>query len=148
MSRRALAGSPAAVAMVVAASLLWAPVALGVFSDPAQGGPQLVSTSDLTPPAAVSATVSNCRHNKPVELNVTWTSSESNYASSYTVERAAKSAGPFVVIATLPATQTSYSETLESGMYSTSDYYRISVLYRSWSDSSTAVSVTTLGKTC
>lgn len=143
MSRRAYGTSPAVAVMVVVASLLCAPFAMAVFNSRANGGPLLLSTSSLTPPTAVTATLLNCRR-KSVELNISWSASKSAYATAYVVEQAPKSSGPFVALATVPTTQTSYSDTAESTTYPATDYYRVTAQFRSWS----ASSISTQAKAC
>jgi hypothetical protein len=128
--------------------LACAPMALGVFNKGVLGGPLAVSTSKLTAAGEVSATQSNCRANKGVEIEVTWSATSSSYATSYTVERATASSGPYTSVASVEISKRSYTDSSGLLAYSATYYYRVSVVYRSWSTASTVDSVKTLSKYC
>ena len=123
-------------------------MALAVFSKGVLGGPMTVGTSTLAAAGEVSATQSNCRTNKGVEIGVTWSASSSTYATSYTVERATASSGPYTTVGSVEINKRSYTDSSGSLAYTTTYYYRVSVVYRSWSATSTADSVKTLSKSC
>jgi fibronectin type 3 domain-containing protein len=139
----------AAVSVLVAIALLAsAQAALAVFNKAVLGGPLTVATSTLAPAKGVTATQVNCRLNKNPEIEVEWTATSSTYASTYNVERATASAGPYTAVDSVPIGETSYTDKSGSLGYSTTYYYRITVVDHSWSAPSTVVSVKTLGKIC
>jgi hypothetical protein len=148
MLLRSPRSSGIAIALLAVAMLVCAPVALGMFSDPAPGGPLTVATSTLARPTAVSASQTNCRINRGVELKVTWSATSSTYATSYTVERATASSGPFSSVSSVAIGQTSYIDNSAALESSTTYYYRVSTVYRSWTAASTVASVKSLGKSC
>jgi len=130
------------------AALVCAPVALAVFNKSTLGGPLTVSTSTLAGAGEVNATQSSCRVNKGVEIGVTWSATNSSYATSYTVERATASNGPYTSVASVEISKRSYTDSSGSLAYSTTYYYRVSAVYRSWGTASTVDSVKTLSKNC
>jgi hypothetical protein len=134
--------------LLVVAMLASAQVALAVFNKAVTGGPLTVATSTLVAPAKVTATQVNCRTNKNPEIEVSWTATTSTYASSYMVERATASAGPYTSVSSVALGETSYTDKSGSLASSSTYYYRVTVVYRSWSAASTTISVKTLGKLC
>jgi hypothetical protein len=138
----------AAFALLAAVLLASAQVALAVFTKTASGGPLAVTTSTLAPPGTVTAAQVNCRINKSPEVEVSWSATSSSYASSYTVERAAASAGPYTSVGSVPVSETAYTDKNASLAFSTTYYYRVSAAYHSWIATSTAVSLKTSGKSC
>jgi hypothetical protein len=138
----------AVVAFLAGAMLAGAHVALAVFNDPAPGGPLTLITATLSPAKAVSAAQVNCRTNKSPEIEIAWSATTSAYATSYTVERATASAGPYTSVASVAINKTSYTDTSGTLASSTTYYYRVAALYRSWSASSSSASVKTLSKSC
>jgi hypothetical protein len=140
--------SLALVVLVAAAMLAGAQIALAVFNKTATGGPLTVATPTLSPPTGVSATQTNCHIGKSPEIEVKWTATSSSYASSYTVERATASAGPYTELGSVAISKTSYTDKSASLGYSTTYYYRVSTVYDSWSATSTAASVKTLNNLC
>jgi hypothetical protein len=140
--------SVAILAFLAGAMLAGAHVALAVFNDPAPGGPLTLITATLSPAKGVAATQVNCRLNKSPEIEMTWTATSSTYATSYTVERATASAGPYTSVASVTIGKTSYTDTSGTLASSTTYYYRVAAVYRSWSASSTVASVKTLSKVC
>lgn len=144
--RRAI--SCAVLALVATAVLASAQVALAVFSHTATGGPLTLVTATLAPPTGVSATQVNCRINKNPEIEVSWTATSSTYATSYTVERATASAGPYTSLGSVAIGKTSYTDKSASLTYSTTYYYRVAAVYASWTATSTPASVKTLNSLC
>ncbi len=140
--------SLAIFAVAVVALLAGAQVALAVFTKTAVGGPLTVVTATLAAPTGVSATQANCRNNKTPEIGVAWSATSSTYATSYTVERATASAGPYTVLGSVAVPKTSYTDTSGTLGYSTTYYYRVAAVYRSWSATSTPASVKTLSRFC
>ncbi len=140
--------SLAAVALVAACALASAHVALGVFSKTAAGGSLTVASSTLSPATALNLTQVNCRIKKTPEIEVDWAATSSGYVTSYVVERATSSSGPFSERTTLPAEQTVYTDKGGSLTYSTTYYYRVSAVYRSWSAVTTVKSIKTLSSSC
>jgi hypothetical protein len=138
----------AILVLFAAAALVGAQVAPAFFNKAATGGPLTVATSTLSPPGGVSATQVNCRNNKPVEIEVAWSATSSGYATSYTVERAGAAGGPYTALSSVPIAKTSYIDSGESPAYSTTYYYRVTVMYRSWSATSASASVKTLSRLC
>ena len=134
------------VALLTVAVLVCAPMALAIFTRGAPGGPLTVSTDTLSPPSEVKVAQVNCKTSKSPEIKVEWLASER--VSSYIAERATSSSGPYTALATVPATQTSYTDTGASLAYSTVYYYRVSLTYHSWSTTSTSASVKTSNKNC
>ncbi|HXC44987.1 MAG TPA: hypothetical protein VNU24_00160 [Solirubrobacteraceae bacterium] len=137
-----------AFAISLAAILVLAPAALAIFSHTATGGPLKVATSKLTPANEIAATQINCNGRENPEVEVTWSATSSSYATSYTVERATASAGPYTSLANVPIAETSYTDQSSALANSTTYYYRVSATYRSWSAASAAASLTTLNKHC
>jgi hypothetical protein len=123
-------------------------MALAVFNKSALGGPLTVATSTLTASAKVTAAQVNCRLDKNPEIEVSWSATSSSYATSYSVERATTSAGPYTSVSSVPIDETSYIDKSASLAYSTTYYYRVSTVYHSWSATSTSASVKTLSKVC
>lgn len=132
--------------LLTVAALVCAPLALAIFTRSVTGGPLTISTATLSPPSEVKASQVNCKINKSPEIKVEWAAPE--WVSSYVVERATSSAGPYTTLATLTATQTSYTDTSASLAYSTTYYYRVSLTYDSWSATSASASVKTSNKNC
>lgn len=125
-----------------------AQAALAVFTHIATGGPLTVATSTLAAPGKVSAAQVNCRVSKTPEIEVSWSASSSSYATSYTVERATASSGPYTSESSVAIGKTSYIDSSGSLGYSTTYYYRVSTVYHSWTAQSTTASVKTLNKNC
>lgn len=140
--------SVAVLAFLAGAMLAGAHVALAVFNDPAAGGPLTLITGTLSPAKAMTATQVNCRTNKNPEIEVAWTATTSTYATSYEVERATASAGPYTSVASVAIGKTSYIDTSGALSSATTYYYRIAAVYRSWSAFSTVASLKTLSKFC
>jgi cellulose 1,4-beta-cellobiosidase len=134
------------LALLTVAALICAPVALAIFTRGATGGPLTVSTATLSPPSEVKASQVNCKTSKSPEIKVEWSAPER--VSSYVVERATSSGGSYTALATVPATQTIYTDTSDSLTYSTTYYYRVSSTYDSWSATSVSASVKTANKNC
>jgi hypothetical protein len=140
--------SLAILAVSVVAMLAGAQVALAVFTKAADGGPLTVETATLVAPGGVSATQIDCRNNKAPEVEVAWSATSSTYATSYTVERATASGGPYTALGSVSSTKTSYTDSSGSLAYSTTYYYRVAAVYRSWSATSAYASVKTLSRLC
>jgi hypothetical protein len=140
--------SVAILVLLVAVTLIGAQVALAVFNKTATGGPITISTSTLAPATSVSASQINCHNNKTPEISVEWSATSSSYATSYTIERATVSTGPYTALGSVTISKTSYTDSSGSLGYSTTYYYRVSAVYDSWSTASTAASVKTLNKSC
>ena len=138
----------ATLALLAAALLAGAPVALAVFNKIATGGPLTVATSTLAAPGKAAATQVNCHINKSPEVEVRWSATSSSYASTYMVERATASVGPYTAVSSVPIGETAYTDKSASLAYSSTYYYRVSAVYRSWNAVSTSGSVKTLGKSC
>jgi hypothetical protein len=134
--------------LVTVAMLASAQIAVAVFTHTATGGPLTVVTSRLAAPGGVSATQVSCRTNKSPEIEMSWIATTSTYASSYTIERATASAGPYTVLGSVAIGETSYTDKSGSLNYSTTYYYRVVAVYHSWSATSTTASVKTLSKSC
>jgi hypothetical protein len=140
--------SAAVSGLLAVAMLASAQVALAVFAHTATGGPLTLATATLSPPKAVSAAQVNCRTNKNPEIEVSWTATSSTYATSYTVERATAGAGPYTSVGSVSIGETSYTDKSGSLASSTTYYYRVTAVYRSWNATSTTASVKTLSKLC
>jgi hypothetical protein len=140
--------SLAILALLATAALASAQVALAVFTKSVGGGPLTVATSTLSSPTSPTANQVNCRSNKTPEIEVAWSATSSSYATSYTVERATVSSGPYTSLGSVAIGATAYTDKSGSLAYSTTYYYRVSTVYRSWSATSTSASVRTLSKSC
>ena len=140
--------SAAILALLVTVMLASAQVALAVFAHTATGGPLTLVTATLAPAKSLAASQINCRVNKNPEIEVEWTATSSTYASTYTVERATASAGPYTAVSSVPIGETSYTDKSGSLSSSATYYYRVTTIYRSWSAASTSTSVKTLSKFC
>jgi hypothetical protein len=138
----------ALIVLTVVAVLASARIALAVFNKTATGGPLAVATLTLSPPTGVSAAQASCHIGKTPEIGVGWTATSSSYATSYTIERATASAGPYTALGSVATSKTSYTDKSASLGYSTTYYYRVTAVYDSWSATSTAASVKTLSNLC
>lgn len=138
----------AVLVLLAAAMLVSAHVALAVFTGSAAGGPLTVATTTLAAPGSVKAAQVSCRTNKTPEVEVTWSATSSTYATSYTVERAASGSGPYTSLASVALGETSYTDKSGSLGYSSTYYYRVTVVFHSWATTSASASVKTLGKSC
>jgi hypothetical protein len=140
--------SVAIIALLAAVLLASAQVALAAFSKTAAGGPLMVATATLAAPGKATATQVGCRSNKPPEIEVRWSATSSSYASTYTVERATASSGPYTSVSSVPIEETAYTDKSASLASSSTYYYRVSALCYSWNTASTSGSVRTLSKSC
>jgi hypothetical protein len=138
----------ATAALLATSALASAQVALAVFTNSAGGGPLTVATSTLSSPKSPRASQVNCRSNKTPEIEVSWSATSSSYATSYTVERATASAGPYTSLGSVAIGETAYADRSGSLAYSTTYYYRVSAVFRSWIATSGTASVRTLSKSC
>ncbi len=138
----------ASIALLAIAMLVSAQAALAAFTHTATGGPLTLVTAKLAPPTNAAATQVNCRFNKSPEIEVSWTATSSTYASTYTIERATLSAGPYTALASVPSSETNYADKSGTLASSTTYYYRVSASYRSWSATSTTTAIKTLSKSC
>jgi hypothetical protein len=136
------------VALLVSATLASAQVALAVFNKAAVGGPLTIATSTLEAPATVIAAQVNCRTNKNPEIEISWLATSSSYATSYTVERATASSGPYTSVSSVAVGKTTYLDSSGTLASSGTYYYRVSTVYRSWSAISSSTTVKTLSKFC
>jgi hypothetical protein len=136
------------VALLVGATLASAQVALAVFNKTAVGGPLTIVTSTLVAPATVTAAQANCRTNKNPEIEISWSATSSSYATSYTVERATASSGPYTSVSSVAVGKTTYLDSSGTLASSSTYYYRVSTVYRSWSATSSSTTVKTLSKFC
>lgn len=137
-----------ALALVGMLALVGAPLASAVFSVLKTAGPMTLAAGTLDAPNSPGATQFNCRINKSPEVKLEWIASESSYATSYNLERRTGTSGSFEVVATVSASQTSYTDKSASLNYSTTYYYRVATVYRSWTANSVLASVKTLSKSC
>jgi hypothetical protein len=141
-------GTTAAILVLLAgAMLLSAQVALAVFTHTAGGGPLTVATATLAAPGSVKATQASCKISKAPEVEVTWSATTSTYTTSYTVERATVSSGPYTSLGSVAMGETSYTDK-SSLSYSTTYYYRASSVFHSWTATSGSTSAKTLSKSC
>ncbi|HUN79318.1 MAG TPA: fibronectin type III domain-containing protein [Solirubrobacteraceae bacterium] len=148
LHRHRLATAVVAALMASAATWLAGPqLAQALFSATATGGPQTLASSTLAPATGLSASQLECHKSKSPEVALKWSASGSEYVSSYAVERAAAKSGPFTTLATVQATQRSYTDGASLG-YSTTYYYRVSAVLDSWTAPSATASVTTSSKSC
>lgn len=135
--------------LVLAVALLCAPVALAAFTHTASGGPLTMVSGTLSPASGVSAAQAKCHTNHTPEIEISWSATSSSYATSYTVERATASAGPYTALTSIAlGGATSYTDTSGSLGYSTTYYYRVAVVFHSWSATSATTSIRTLSKSC
>lgn len=141
---RRLAILPLALCLMLASTQ----IALAVFSKAVTGGPLTVASATLAAPTKTSVSQANCRPNKTPEITVTWSASSSSYLTSYSVERATASNGPYTSVASLATSYTSYADSSAALGYSTTYYYRVSAVYKSWTAVSSSASVKTLSKSC
>src|ERR1700685_3736220 len=95
--------------LLAVAMLASAQVALAVFTHTATGGPLTVATATLAPAKGLAAVQVNCRTNKTPEIEVSWTATSSTYATSYAVERATLSTGPYTAVGSVAIGKTSYT---------------------------------------
>jgi hypothetical protein len=140
--------SAAVSALLAIAMLASAQIALAVFNKTVVGGPLTVASSTLSSATGINASQVNCRIDKTPEIEVTWSATSSTYASTYTVERATASAGPYTALASVAISKTSYTDKSGLLQYSTTYYYRVTTVYDSWSATSTVASVKTLSALC
>ncbi len=140
---RTLAAGSVALALL----LVFAGPALALFKSAVVGGPSTIATSTLAAPGKASASQYLCRTGKVSEVEVGWSATSSTYATSYEVERATVAAGPYTAVASVAIGKSSY---IDAGplAYSTTYYYRVSSVFRSWSTANAYTSVKTLNKSC
>jgi hypothetical protein len=144
-SRRAT--STALLAAIL--TLATAGVAQAIFTVTAKGGPMAISSATLAAPATVTAEQTACKKNQPVTISVSWSKTTSSFATSYTLERATATNGPYTAVATgISIALTSYEDTSPTLESSTTYYYRVAPNYHSWSTPSTPVKVKTLNRQC
>lgn len=141
---RRLAILPLALCLMLASTQ----IALAVFSKTVTGGPLTVASATLSAPSKASASQTNCRNNKTPDITVTWSESSSSYLTSYSIERATLSNGPYTAVASVNNSETSYTDGSNQLAYSTTYYYRVSAMYKSWTAASSSASVKTLSKSC
>ncbi len=133
--------------LVLAVTLVAARPALALFKSSVVGGPSTIATSSLAAPGKASASQYNCRLSKASEVEVGWSATSSTYATSYEVERATVSAGPYTAVASVAIGKSSYID-VGPLAYSTTYYYRVSSMFKSWSTATAYTSVKTLSKSC
>ncbi len=138
----------AILALLALAALTSAQVAFAVFNKTAKGGPITIATSTLAAPTGLNTLQVNCRIKKTPEVEVDWAASSSSYVTSYSLERATSSNGTYTAVASVNAELTVYTDKSGSLAYSTTYYYRVSAIYRSWTATSTVKSVKTLNSNC
>jgi hypothetical protein len=146
-NRRALV-SILALALAGILTLAAAPLASAVFSVLKTAGPMTIAADTLDAPNSPAASQINCRTNKSPEVKLEWTASTSTYATSYEIDRRTGTNGSFESIATVSTSQSTYTDKSAALNYSTTYYYRVVTVYRSWNATSTLASVKTLSKSC
>jgi cellulose 1,4-beta-cellobiosidase len=144
-SRPARLGTLLAVA---ALALITASLAGAGFTSPASAGPISIATATLQPPTGATATQTNCRNNKPVQITVNWTATTSAFATGYTIQRSTTSGGPYNTIGTLPSGTTTYTDTDPTLAYTTTYDYIVQATYQAWTATSNQASLTTLNNLC
>ena len=127
--------------VVVAVVLATASIAAATFSSSASTGPMALSSATLNAPSGFRATA-NCV--KPtVSVSLSW--SASNFASGYTIYRAA-AGGSYSAVASVGSGTTSYTD---NGVgYSTAYTYYVDATFQSWTAQSGTASATTLNNKC
>ena len=141
------ARSLAVGSLVLTVGLLLAVPALAIFTKIATGGPVTVATASLAAPGKASTSQYNCRSGKSPEVEVGWSATTSTYATSYAVERATVAAGPYTLLSSVAIGKLSYID-VGPLSYSTTYYYRVSSIFKSWSTSTAYSTVKTLNKFC
>jgi large repetitive protein len=137
----------AALLGAATAALAGSSLALAQFTGTASGGPQAVSAATLAPPTGVTALelcVPNPTPSHSVE--VAWVPSTSTFADAVEVTRSPTSGGPYVLLARLAATATSYAD--NATLASTAYYYVVRSAKLEWRTSSAQVAVTTKNNLC
>jgi hypothetical protein len=146
-NRRAVV-SILALALAGVLTLAGAPLASAVFSALQTAGPMTLVAGTLDAADAPAAGQFNCRTNKSPEVKLEWTASTSTYATSYDIERRTGTTGSFESLATVSTSQSTYTDKSAALNYSTTYYYRVVTVYRSWTANSVLASMKTLSKSC
>lgn len=123
--------------------LVCAQSAFGTFTHIATGGPLSVSSATVSAPTKLTSIQEGCKVGKSTEVIIVilyWTASAQ--ATSYAVERASASAGPYTVIGTTKSGVLSYSDSLTIPS-PTTYYYRVAALAGTWSKTSATLTVKT-----
>jgi hypothetical protein len=127
--------------VVVAVVLATASMAAATFASSAGSGPMALSSATLNAPGGFTATANCVKPN--VSVSLSWSSS--NFASGYTIYRAAAGGG-YSAIASVGSGTTSYTD---SGVaYSTAYTYYVDATFQSWTAQSSTASATTLSNKC
>jgi hypothetical protein len=136
--------APAVLGLIVAwmLTLLFAQTALALFTKAVTGGPLTVASATLVAPSKTAALQSGCRNGKTPEVEVSWAATTSAFATSYSLERATKSSGPYSLVASVLIGTLAHVDT-SSLSASTTYYYRVSSIFKSWSATSLSASVKT-----
>jgi hypothetical protein len=127
--------------VVVAVVLTTASIAAATFSSSAGTGPMALSSATLSAPGGFAATANCVKPN--VSVSLSWSSS--NFASGYTIYRAAAGGG-YSAVASVSSGTTSYTDN-GVGYSTTYDYY-VTATFQSWTAQSSTASATTLNNKC
>ena len=123
------------LALVSAAVLVTAATAFATFTNAAAAS-QPVATDTLQPPTGVGATLtSQCNKNKTQQVTVSWTATNSAFATGYTVQRNG------MTVATVASTASSYVDV--NVPHTTTNTYTVLATYQQWSSGASAPAVTT-----
>ncbi len=133
--------------IVLAVALASASISAATFSIAAGGGSMAISSATLLAPTGVGAVQTNCKNNAASKVTVSWTATSSTFATGYTIQRATVSAGPYATVGTVAFGTNSFLNS--TGLaYSTTYYYQVLSTYRSWTATSSTVSVKTKSRFC
>ena len=143
------AATRAAIGVLVAiVAVVWvANPALGSFGDSATPSAGMtVATATLAPPGDPSLAPGTCSTLTGDSVRVTWTASTSSWTDGYEVLRALTSSGPWMVVADLPPSTLTFTET---GLaFSTTMYYRVQSTKAGWTSVSSTTTITTRSLLC
>lgn len=133
---------------VLAAAVLAAATPAGATwresAAPASG--QTIVTAQLSPPASATTSRGLCVAVLGDAIVVSWTASPSTFRDGYAVQRSLTSTGPFLTIATVSSSASSYTD---SGLlYSTTYYYRVVATKVLWTSGYVQVQRTTRNALC
>ena len=125
-----------------------APAAFGAYTSAAAAGPEALASAMLAAPTGLAAANGACIQNKSIQVNLSWTATDSNFADGYRILRSTTSGGPYSLIASVSGLgTTTYTDT--GAAFSSTYYYVVQAKKNAWtSTNSGEASLTTPNNHC